>query len=349
VALTVPCTAKDKKLVAIEGYPDIIEGRLRQRAHDLEKLPNDYKGLQPKLVIVKQARRWAPGQIITVAFETGSSDEPLRKKVEDAATIWMKFANVKFDFHDPNSKPKAYREFSDNDNDYSADIRISFRTGGGWEGYWSAVGNDSKKKESSKPWEPSMNLGGIELEEHKDLVGTVLHEFGHALGAEHEHQHPGSGCDDEWKWDDDPGYVSTTGPDGELVPDRYDRWPGIYTLMGGAPNYWSRSKIDWNLRQLRDQSAYDGGPFDKLSIMKYFFRARFFKRGEDSPCFTKERARVLSKGDEAQIAEIYKDTKGRLAAAEQSRDRLVAVLKELRATMAPNSALDEAIKSLEKK
>ena len=199
---------------AIEGYPDIIADRLQQRALEIAKLPDQTGAASPKFIVVKDARRWVPGSTVTVAFEGGSGDTTLRKTVEEAARVWTQYANLKFDFHDP--KTSAYREFTTNDNQYVGDIRISFRTGGVWEGYWWAIGNDSKTDRFYKPWEPSINLGGIEREKYEELVAIVLHEFGHALGAEHEHQHPGSGCNDEWRWDDDAGYVSTTDAEGIL-------------------------------------------------------------------------------------------------------------------------------------
>jgi hypothetical protein len=191
-----------------------------------------------------------------------------------------------------------------------------------------------------------MNLGGLDRQKPDYVVGTVLHEFGHALGAHHEHKHPGGSCDDEWRWDDDPGYASTTDSDGSLTWDKYNRWPGIYTMMSGAPDYWPRSKVDSNLRQLKDASAYDVGSFDKDSIMKYYYWSSYYKRGRDSPCYSEE-TNSLSSGDKEQIAKFYPRDTSLVASAGQKQSGTLATLKQLGASFPSNLALEAAIKSLE--
>jgi hypothetical protein len=327
----------------MEAYPDIIHERLQQRARDLQKLPDEHNGVRVKLVAEKEARRWKPGTVVTVAFEAGKGDAQLRKTIEETARIWTEFANLTFDFRDQSTG--KYREFSADDNSYSASIRISFRTDNAWGGYWSAIGKDSINEKYYRVWEPSMNLGGLDTEQPQYVVGTILHEFGHALGAHHEHMHPGGNCDDEWRWDDDAGYVSTTDEYASLTSDKYGRWPGIYTLMSGAPNYWSRSKVDSNLRQLKDASAYDTGPFDKDSIMKYYYESSFYKKGKDSPCYSDE-TNSLSRGDKEQIAKLYPRDASFLTSFARKRIDALATMKQLTTAFPSNLALEAAIESL---
>jgi hypothetical protein len=175
----------------------------------------------------------------------------------------------------------------------------------------------------------------------------TANEFGHALGAYHEHQHPGGNCDDEWRWDDDANYVSTTDEYGYLIADKYDRWPGIYTIMSGAPSYWSRKKVDANMRQLKDASAYDSGPFDKDSIMKYYYLPSFYKRGANSPCYSNE-TNSLSRGDKEQIAKLYPRDASFIASAARKQSDTLATLRQLREAFPSNLALEAAIKALEK-
>lgn len=120
--------------------------------------------------------------------------------------------------------------------------------------------------------------------------GTVHHEFGHALGFEHEHQSPVTRCD--FRFYDDKGYVKTKDSFGWYTKDKTDRYPGLYTYLGGKANYWSKSKVDFNLRKIPTTSAFLIGPFDKLSIMKYYYDAFMFKLGDKSPCFYRYRVKI---------------------------------------------------------
>jgi hypothetical protein len=87
--------------------------------------------------------------------------------------------------------------WSTSDQNYAADIRIGFINQGDYAGNWSAVGTDSRDStvEGGAPNQGSMNFGGFDQQLPVDWAGTVLHEFGHALGFEHEHQSPSGGCD----------------------------------------------------------------------------------------------------------------------------------------------------------
>ena len=86
---------------------------------------------------------------------------------------WEDCANVKF------------REVQRN----STEIRISFKVK---DDFWSALGVDAVDEKNYPPGTPTMMLGGLPNkyppnEEHR---GNILHEFGHVLGLDHEHQSP---------------------------------------------------------------------------------------------------------------------------------------------------------------
>ena len=149
-----------------------------------------------------------------------------------------------------------------------------------------------------------MNFQGFTMFLPSDYAATVKHEFGHALGFEHEHQKPRDGCDQDFRWDDDQGYVPTRGPRGEMILDSAGKRPGIYSVLGGPLNNWSKAKIDFNLRQLPDSRAFNAGPFDNKSIMKYYFPDWMFVKGTASHCFGPQNLEI-SDQDKIGASKLY--------------------------------------------
>lgn len=110
---------------------------------------------------------WRPGTEIAVRFLGGSAG--VRRRVEEIAHRWEEHANIGFRFGRSRTAP----------------LRIAFRRGGSW----SYVGTAAL---SVPDPQPTMNLGWLTDEAPVDeYERVVLHEFGHALGCEHEHQSPG--------------------------------------------------------------------------------------------------------------------------------------------------------------
>ena len=111
-------------------------------------------------------------------------------------------------------------------------IRISFNKNKGCNSF---IGMDN----ISQPTDlPTMNFAWFD-------VGTVLHEFGHVLGLEHEHQSP-FGKEIKWRR--------------SLLDD--------YFLL---TNGWDSAKVTEQITKRYTETEVKGTPYDPESIMLYFF------------------------------------------------------------------------------
>jgi hypothetical protein len=290
----------------MEGYPNRVQARLEQRARALQRVQTTPGGSGLRL-INQISQRWNTGQTVTVAFKGGNKQ--LHADIEAIANEWTQHANLKLDFG--KNAAGNYREWKQSDMAFAANIRVSFDQ----EGYWSLVGTDSDDPVLTAPGEASLNLSGFDAAQRpSEFKEVVLHEFGHALAFEHEHQAPLGECD--FRFNDDLGYVATTDQFGQFVPDTMGRRPGLYTVLGGPPNNWPKSVVDFNLRPLAVSSeAYIATPFDKDSIMKYQFPEWMFASGALSQCFTATPNAELSNGDKVGAAKVYPRAPAQIKAA----------------------------------
>ena len=193
---------------------------------------------------------WKPGRTLRVRFLDG--DPVVQTRLQPFAHVWSKHANVKLVFGD----------------DADAEIRISFRQ----QGSWSYVGTDAL---SIPRGEATMNFGWLTPESDDDEFSRVVtHEFGHALGAVHEHQNPAA----EIPWDK----------------------PTVYDYYAGAPNFWTKEQVEINLFQRYDAQQSQFSQFDPKSIMLYPIPEEF-TIGDFSVGWN----RVLSDTDKSFIGKIY--------------------------------------------
>jgi hypothetical protein len=170
-------------------------------------------------------KKWGNGRTLRVSFLDGDSD--VQAKVKTYANVWSDYANIKFDFG----------------NDPNAEIRISFKL----KGSWSYIGTDCLGIPKD---EPTMNFGWLTPASTDDEYSRVVtHEFGHALGCYHEHQHPGH----DIPWDKE----------------------AVYEYFMGPPNNWSKAQVDINLFQKYSATISQFSKFDKSSIMLYSISNQF--------------------------------------------------------------------------
>lgn len=279
----------------VEGYPEEVVQALARQDDQLIRATKNIAA--PFSLIVPRYQRWLPGQLVRVAFLDGSTE--LRERIEAAALSWIgpNAANLQLSFRDAAGN---FLTWQASDEDFAAEIRISFAG----NRRWSLVGRNAINTQipGGRPGEASMNLGGFADSLPVDWRVTVLHEFGHALGFEHEHQNPAAACG--FRFYNDSGYVPTQDADEVYVEDSEHRRPGLYTYLGGKPNSWKTTEVDFNLRAISVSSAFHVSAFDRLSIMRYSFPDSFFEQGGASPCAGRE-ATDLSAMDLAGVRAVY--------------------------------------------
>lgn len=176
--------------------------------------------------------KWKVGETIRVKFL--NKNPKLEELVKKATTEWMEYANVKF----------SYVEDGD------AEIRIEFASD---NSYWSQIGTSCKT--ITYPSQPTMHLGFSDLSIGEDVIyGTILHEFGHALGCIHEHQQTNATI----KWDK------------KKVLD-------YYAKVG-----WDEAITNHNILDKFPDKDLSNSDYDQDSIMHYFFPSELTEDGKGS-------------------------------------------------------------------
>jgi hypothetical protein len=275
--------------------------------------------------VISDLASWPLGRAVRVAFLDG--DAELHGKIAQATEQIVEACNLELDFG-LDEATGEYRRWTTSDTEHAAEIRVSFDMGG----YWSLVGTDSNDPAvggaggpiGGGPGQRSLNLGGFKTALPQSWQGTARHEFLHALAFHHAHQNLRGPCEEDFRWDDDPGYVPTRDAQGRFVPDPQGRRPGIYTYLSGPPNSWSRAKVDHNLRTDTSPDV-TVGPFDAQSVMLYRFAAFFYKTSP-SACAPTGNGIDISDGDKRGLRLLYPQDLSELAA---SAERAAAVLEQI--------------------
>lgn len=173
-------------------------------------------GGRQKRGVAVHSRFWASHRTLKIAFLNPPSAAH-RQAVIDAAKQWQPSINLTLDFVD----------------DVHGDIRITMDP----PLNYSAIGTDACLRGAA---ENTMNIG-TELT-HPNFDSTVFHEFGHALGLEHEHLHPKANI----PWN---------------KPSVYDFYLTRYN--------WSKEEVDHNFFKTLETTTTRTTPYDPTSIMHY--------------------------------------------------------------------------------
>lgn len=211
----------------------------------------------PKSVI-RLPDRWPVGSAVRVCFHGGSPE--LRQRILASAGAWFQHVNLRLAGGGPagvDCKPGSQFE-----------IRIGFSE----PGTWSYIGTQSLDGKLVDRNLSSMNLEEFDTKPPAEprFTGIVLHEFGHALGLEHEHQSPEIKCAAEYNW-----------------PLVYDH----YRILYG----WSKDQVDRNVRPiLANRSTHQWTSFDPKSIMVYTADDSLLWKGKQSVCYLQANDKLSS-------------------------------------------------------
>ncbi|WP_223532509.1 hypothetical protein [Pseudomonas sp. GL-RE-20] len=192
---------------------------------------------------------WEPGRTLKIAMY--DENQKTIDIVKNIANKWLAHANLKFEFI----------------SGTAGDIRIKIEPNQTGDSY-SFLGTDAL---TCPPEEPTMKIG-VALE-HDEFERFVLHEFGHALGLRHEHQHP----DADIPWDLEKVYA--------WYKEKSD---------------WERDNVDLQVLPLPRYTDHIYGDYDPLSVMHYKIDSTLTLNNWSHPGnFT------LSKNDMNAIRKIY--------------------------------------------
>lgn len=171
----------------------------------------------PFIALVFQ-KKWKSGRTLRISF-LGNPNPQVKAKIISYANQWLQYVNLKFEFI----------------KSEDGDIRIATDPGGSW----SYIGTDATLIDKDKA---TMNYGWLYPDTPDiEYSRVVLHEFGHALGAIHEHQHPNAG-----------------------IP--WDR-PKVYAYY--ARQGWDKEQVDNNIFAKYDSNQLNTSAYDRFSIMHY--------------------------------------------------------------------------------
>lgn len=207
--------------------------------------------IRNKRGVANSLKLWPQNKTITISFiDVSEKDKALFKK---AIESFAPYVNLKFKFVDGND----------------GEIRIATEKNGG---DWSESGTAALY---GPPDEETLNVDTHGFDD-KTIQRKILHEFGHALGLEHEHQHPER-------------------PFSFNAPDVYRTF-----RAGGA----SRRVIASDILNPLDPAGLKTSDYDQKSVMHYPFFASSTSNNVRIPANEE-----LSQGDKDFLTSLYPPTR----------------------------------------
>ena len=217
--------------------------------------------------------KWVNGTVLHYSFFGGNSHFAVPKVQADAvrqAFDTWKAVGIGLEFEE-------VKQLAD------AEVRIGYSTADGSSA--SAVGRDILTVPLTEPttvygWNLTSLYGR----------GTALHELGHVLGMEHEHQNPYAGI----KWHEQ----------------------AVYDNLAAPPNSWSRATTFHNILEKLTQQQVQGSTWDPDSIMEYEFAPGLIDEPDQYDINGLTPPGVLSKADQDWALKWYPTAKAKTATLE---------------------------------
>lgn len=227
-------------------------------------------------VILSTRDRWANGTVIHYYFYDQDTDG-LNVTLKNGTKEWRTWVGAEDQREIVRKGFHAWKElgigleFREVDTRDEAEVRIGFMQG---DGSWSYVGTQVL---DYGPAKRTMNFGW-RLQGSSGL-DTAIHEIGHTLGLNHEHQNPNAGI----VWNE----------------------PAVYEDLSGPPNNWTDEKIHYNILRKIPPDEVQGSSWDPDSVMHYPFKAGLIAQPEKFRTQPLRPRGGLSERDRAWIRTFY--------------------------------------------
>lgn len=211
--------------------------------------------------IIISKSKWANGTVLHYCFfKTGHYKVP-KKQADAVRAAFKKWKRVSIGL-----------SFKEVDQLSEAEVRIGYSAADGVSE--SSVGREVLKDPLNEP----TTIYGWDLTTQEG-ASTALHEIGHVLGMEHEHQNPFAGI----KWHEEE----------------------VYKALAKPPNKWKRSETFHNILEKLSTHQVQGSTWDPDSIMEYEFEPGLIDEPEKYDINGLTPPGTLSKADKEWLRKWY--------------------------------------------